>query len=49
MASGAFEFPGPWLVEDTWLSSSSGCDLAGLHAPASALGSTVGLLRLVAH
>ena len=24
MASGAFEFPGPWLVEDTWLSSSFG-------------------------
>lgn len=26
MASGAFEFPGPWLVEDTWVSSSSGSD-----------------------
>lgn len=26
MASGAFEFPGPWLVEDTWVSSSSGRD-----------------------
>lgn len=39
MASGAFEFPGGWLVEDTGLSSSfwPGRDHAGLHAPESAL------------
>ena len=39
MASGAFEHPDPWLVEDTGLSSSfwPGRDHAGLHAPGSAL------------
>ena len=51
MASGAFKHPDPWLVEDTGLSSSlwPGCDHAGLHAPGSPLGCTVGPLRLVAH